>query len=132
MNKTAQTFNLPDAEDGPLAHALETLTRLSTRSGEQLQHGLIEASAALTQAAGSLLEEAKSQSRKVAKSATREIQDRPIATTASIVLASAALISLMISLRKHSEANLADGGGKLYHERESQKHPDKNKRLKDS
>ncbi len=131
MNQTAHAQDLSHAGNGPLTHALETLTRLSSRSGEQLQHGLIEASVALTQAAGSLLEEARYQSAKVAKSASREIQEHPIATTATIVLASAALISLLISLRKHPEASLANSSDKLRKHVDPEKMPDQKKRRKD-
>ncbi len=132
MKQTARTQDLPHVGDGPLAHALETLTRLSTRSGEQLQSGLIEASVALTHAAGSMLEEAKMQSKKVARSATREIQEHPIATTASIILASAAIVNLLISLRKYSDASLANGLDEISHHEEAKKPADKKRQNKDS
>lgn len=110
MNETIQAKDGLRAENGPLAHALETLSRIGARSGEQMQHGLIEASVALTQAAGSLLEEAKAQTSKVASNANRELKEHPIATTASIVLAGAALLTLMISLRETAAKAAAPAG----------------------
>lgn len=88
MNQTARTQDMSHAGKRPLGHALETLTRLSNRSGEQVQHGLIEASVALTQAAGSLLEEARSQSAKVARWASRSISPPSLRTAVSPASAS--------------------------------------------
>lgn len=132
MKQTARTQDLPPAGDGPFAQALETLNRLGSRSGEQLQNGLIEASVALTRAAGSMLEEAKLQSKKVARSATREIQEHPIATTASIILASAAIVNLLISLRKSSDASPANGLDEIVHQEEAKKPADRKKQQRDS
>jgi len=132
MKQTARTQDLPPVGDGPMAQALETLTRLTSQSGQQLQNGLIEASVALTRAAGSMLEEAKLQSRKVARSATREIQEHPIATTAPIILASAAIVNLLISLRKSSDASPANGLDEVTHQEEAKRPSDRKKQHKDS
>ena len=102
-----------------LTETLKNLGALTEHTGEQVQHTMMAASAALIQAATTLLEEAKKQSAEIAMGAQREIKEHPVATAASVVVASAAIIGLLSTLharhereeREEEAGGTADEGG---------------------